>query len=98
ELGAVMEAAGQAGLGVKGLGAPDLSEIGRLPEGSDPKFADVYKQMLERRRGTQAAAREAHPGSFATGAIGAGLMTAGPGMAAGKAIGGLKGAMAAGAG
>lgn len=97
ELGAAMEGAGQAYLGVKGLGSPDLSEIGRVPEGSDPKYAEVYEQMLARRRGTQQEAREANPISFGAGAIGGGLLTASPGMAAGKAIGGLKGAAGVGA-
>jgi len=97
ELGAAMEGAGQAYLGIKGLGAPDLSEIEFLPEGADPKYADVYKKMLERRRATQQTAREANPISYGAGAIGGGLATSGPGLAAGKAIGGLKGLVGVGA-
>lgn len=90
ELAGVLEAGGQA-VGIKGLGAPSVSDVGlQTPKGFDTKaLLEAYQKARDVRREQEKKVAEEAPASYFAGQVAGGLATPVPGggaMTLGKGI------------
>lgn len=94
ELAGILEAGGQS-IGVKGAGAPNLSDIElQTPKGLNlQELMSAYKSARDKRRELSSKAQQAHPGTFLAANLGGALL---PNPAGLLAKGGTKGAAALG--